>query len=105
MTVMDSEGPGAGRKLDTAHLEFERLDGELDAAIVFAAAANEACQSGNFEFGATCLTDAKDCYRKVIEALPNSNLTGAQIHELSGKLIRLRRLLGYSTTSPTNVAA
>ncbi len=101
---MGSEESGAGRKLDTADLEFERLNGELDAAIVFAAAANEAYQSRNYEFGATCLTDAKDCYKKVLEALPNCNLTGAQIHELAVKLMRLRHLLGYGTAPATNVA-
>ena len=92
-------------ELDAAHLEFERLDGELDAAIVFAAAADEACRVGNYEFGATCLTDAKDCYAKVLDVLRTADLTGTQLQELTVKLLRLRRLLGDVATPATNVAA
>jgi hypothetical protein len=61
---------------ESAHLEFEQIDGELDAAIVFAAAAQHAYQNGKSVSGAACLSDATVGYAKVLEALPKANLTG-----------------------------
>jgi hypothetical protein len=78
---------------DSFHAEFERIDGELDAAIVFAASAEEAYQNGNFEFCSPCLSDAKDIYAKTLGTFVQWNVTGAQLHDLKAKLIRLRQLL------------
>jgi hypothetical protein len=60
-------------------LEFERIDGELDAAVVFAAAAEYEYQNGKPEFAATCQSDAMDGYTEMLEALPKADLTGAQL--------------------------
>ena len=94
-------GGGAGFAAEgySLQLEFERLDRELDAALGFAAAAEHTLQNGNAEFGAVCLSDAADTYQKVRDALPTANLTGAQLHNLKGSLIRLRRLLGARRVS------
>ena len=69
------------------------MDGELDAALVFAAAAAQALQNGKQEFGDACLSDAEDAYKNVLGALPDTGLSGAQLQELSAKLIRLRQML------------
>ena len=89
----------------SAPLEFAQMDGELDAAIVFAAAAEDQYQNGKAESAATCLSDATDGYIKVLEALANANLTGAQLHDLKAKLIRLQHLLGGLRTPVRNEAA
>lgn len=93
---------------DSARLAFERIEGELDAALVFALAADESYRSGNMEYSATCLSDAKEIYRIVLAVLPGADLTGAQFQRLKSKLKRLRHLLdgfGVAATVHTNEAA
>ena len=85
--------------------EFERIEGELDAAIVFAAAAGHEYQNGNLDSGATCLSDAVDIYEQVLGALPKVNLTGAQLQNLKAKLIRLRHELNGLRTPVKNEVA
>ena len=87
-----SEQKTAGGQLDTAQLEFDRIDGELDAAIVFAVAAS---QNGPGQSAA--LSDARECYKHVLSALPKADLSGGQLEQLKAKLIRLRQLLGDAT--------
>src|SRR4051812_25853586 len=89
----------AGDEKFAPHLEFEQMDGELDAAIVFAAAAEYHYQNGKSESGAACLCDAMGGYAKVLGALSKANLTGAQLQDLTAKLIRLRHLL-YGLRTP-----
>jgi hypothetical protein len=79
-----------------AHWEFERLDGELDAAFVFAAAAKDASQIGKAELSDACFSDATDCYANVVFALSKSDLTGEQRQLLHAKLIRLRQLCTHA---------
>jgi len=79
--------------LDPQKLEFERIDGDLEAAMVFAAAAGCHSQQGNVNLAAACLADAAEIYEEVKSAVPVANLSGAQLQELTGKLLRLRDLL------------
>jgi hypothetical protein len=88
--------------LDAAQREFERMDGELDAAIVFAVAAFENSTS---QLGTAALSDAMDCYAKILLALQTADLTGAQLQHLRAKLLRLRQFLGDVAGPATNVAA
>jgi|GraSoiStandDraft_24_1057298.scaffolds.fasta_scaffold390147_2 hypothetical protein len=87
------------------HVTFERIDGELDAAIVFAVAAKHQYQNGNPEFGAACLSDAMDGYTRVLGALSKGNLTGARLQDVEAKLIALRELLDGLRTGKINEAA
>ena len=78
---------------DSSRWEFERMDGELDAALVFAAGAGQAFQNGKEDFANSCLADAEDGYQKVFAALPTAGLSGSQLQELTAKLLRLRQVL------------
>lgn len=73
--------------------EYERLEGELDASIVFAAAGREAYQCGNIEWGDACLADARDCYARFNEHLANTPLDHEMIRHLDQKVWYLRELL------------
>jgi hypothetical protein len=73
--------------------EYERLEGELDASIVFAAAGREAYQCGNTESGDACLSDARDCYAKFTEDLASTPLDHEMIRLLDQKVWYLRALL------------
>jgi hypothetical protein len=97
--MADNE-PAPNTELATEHFTFERFDGELDAALVFAAAAEEALQNGKSEFGITCLSDASAGYTTVLRALPAANLTGAQLQDLKAKLLRLQHLLDGLPSPP-----
>jgi len=97
--------PASSTALTTEYFTFERLDGELDAALVFVAAAEEAFQSGKPELGITCLADASDSYTTVLGALPASNLTGARLQDLKAKLLRLQHLLDGLRSPIRNEAA
>jgi hypothetical protein len=102
--MADNE-PAPNTELATEHFTFERFDGELDAALVFAAAAEEALQNGKPEFGITCLSDASAGYTTVLRALPAANLTGAQLQDLKAKLLRLQHLLDGLRSPIRNEAA
>jgi hypothetical protein len=102
---VDSDERSLHCQVDTAQAEFERIEGELEAAVVFAAAADQAYQNGNFELAAACLSDAKDGYAKALNALQQPDLTGAQLQDLKAKLIGLRERLGGVATPATHAAA
>src|SRR4051794_27000726 len=89
---MDGE-PNFAMEPDSQKLEFERIDGEFEAAMVFAAASEYHSQQGNAVLANACLTDAADGYEKVQSAVLAANLSGAQLQELTGKLMRLKDLL------------
>ena len=82
-------------ELDSSHCEckFERMEGELEAAIVFAAAAEDQCQDGRPDLGAICLLDAEEAYRYVLTALPNVSVTDGRRYKFATKLIQVRDLL------------
>ena len=91
---------------ESLQTELERLSGELDAAIVFAVSAEQAQQSGNMEFCAACLSDARDAYAKTLLALVRLDLAGSELQDLKSKLIRLRQLLdGFCSTPARDEAA
>ena len=97
-------GLSAGR--DSSQAEFERIDGELDAAIVFAISAEQAYQTGNLEFCSACLADAKDIYAITLVAFVKLNLPGGQLQDLKAKLLRLRQLLDrFRSSNARNEAA
>ena len=78
---------------------IERIEGELDAGLASASAAELAYQTGNPELGAARRADAIERYEMVVEALPAANATGAQLQDAKAKLIRLRQLLvGFPQT-------
>ena len=85
--------PYSNNKLESVNPDFERLDGELDAAIVFAAAAKEAYQNEELEFGNACFSDAEDSYAIVIAALSGSALPVQQLRHLHLKSNSLRECL------------
>ena len=72
---------------------FEQLDGEIDAAIVFAAGAKAAYRNGRAELGDACFSDAKDGHNKVIESLSRTDLAGEQLRSLQAKMKYLRESL------------
>jgi hypothetical protein len=74
-------------------LEFERLDGELDAAMVFAAAAEEQYCANQPEFGELCRSDADDLYTKAWERISPEHLPEDQQHLLAPKLECLKLIL------------
>ena len=90
---------------DPAQREFDRIDGAVDAAIVFAIAAQHAYQNERPEQGEACLTDARRGYTEVLDALSKTSLTGTQLQCLKAKLIRLRYLLDHLRTPGRNEAA
>ena len=90
---------------DSQKLEFERIDGDLDAAMVFAASAGCHAQQGNVHLAAACLEDAVDIYEHVKSAVPAANFSGAQLQELTGKLLRLKDLLDALGLPRQNEAA
>ena len=85
--------PNVAMGPDPEKLEYERIEGELDAAMVFAAAAEYQLQQGNAALAAACLADAADAYEKVHSAVVAARLSGSQLQELTGKLMRLKELL------------
>jgi hypothetical protein len=91
-----------GVPFNSAQLEFERMDGELDAALVFAVTA---AQAGQPHIADATLSDARDCHAKVLAALAKADLSAAQIEHLRAKLLRLRELLGSVAAPTNNVAA
>lgn len=74
-------------------LEFERLDGELDAAMVFAAAAEEQYCANQPEFGDVCRLDANDLYTKAWERISLEHLPEDRQHLLAPKLECLKQIL------------
>jgi CO/xanthine dehydrogenase FAD-binding subunit len=97
--------PNVAARLDPEWLQYERMQGELDAAMVFAAAAQHQYQLGKAEIAATCLSDAMDVYEKVRSALAAADLSGSQLQDLGGKLIRLKNLLDSVRPPRRNEAA
>lgn len=81
------------KKSDSANQEFERIEGELEAAIVFAAAAEHEYQNRRPEFSSICLSDAEDAYIHILRTLSTVNLAGAHLQHIKTDLVRLRRLL------------
>jgi hypothetical protein len=72
--------------------EFDRIDGELEAAMVFAAAADSKSLTGRDE-SASCVSDATTCYARALAGFFKADLTAEQRDELKGKLIRLEQVL------------
>jgi len=85
--------------------EIEQLEGELDAALVFASAAEHHSQNGNVELAEACRSDAADGYARVMAALGTANLTGAQVQDLKARLVRLRHVLDSIGAPNQNRAA
>jgi hypothetical protein len=109
---MVGTGVGLDRQPDVVQLEFERMDGELDASVAFAAAGNDHYQNGALEFGDTALADAQECYRGVIASLYNSVLTGERRRHLDEKVNSVRQWLallrngrGSEVTVPSAASA
>ncbi len=100
-------GAAADSRADESSVqrEFERLDGELDAALVFASAAEYHRQNEDPEMAATCLSDATRMYAEVLTAFRTVDFSGAQMHELRAKLIRLEERLRELRTPRRNEAA
>lgn len=86
-------GEKAANFQQSANLVFEQLDGELDAALIFAAAAEDAEHSGRPEFMETCRADAADAYSIVAARLEASLLSDAERCCVEVKLARLREWL------------
>jgi len=79
---------------ESAQLEFEQICGELDAAIVFAAATEEEYRTGNAaEFGEVCRSDANGCYAAALERMSKAHLTEDQRRVLVSKLDHLEQSL------------
>ena len=74
-------------------LNYERIAGKLDAAMVFAAAASEAYQVGNRGFGDVCYADAREEYTSSIELVAGARLTVRHRTSVEMNLNVLRRLL------------
>ena len=77
----------------TRQSDFYRLDGELDAGLVFAAAANEAYQKGQADFSSAAFSDATEACAIVNSALESSDLPADERLYLAAKLDLLRNLL------------
>ena len=89
---------GGGRAIantqrQSADLIFEQLQGELDAAIVFAAGAEDADRNGQTELALACRADAVAAYASVLARLSEPDLLDSQRERLRAKLVRLRQLL------------
>ena len=78
---------------ESANLILERLEGELDAAIVFAAAAEDADRNGQAGLARACRADARETYAAVVAGLSEPPLTESQRESLRPKLVRVRELL------------
>jgi len=73
-------------RTSTAHLdslqgELERIEGDLDAALVFAASAKEALRRGDSQLGGAAISDAQECFEGVVSTLSRIN---AGLRALSG---------------------
>jgi hypothetical protein len=76
-----------------ASLQYERIEGGVSAALVFAAAAAEAYQTGSKAFGDVCFADAVEEYDNAINRLADMNLPCRERHVLEMKINQLRNLL------------
>ena len=76
-----------------ARLEFEKIAGELDAAIVFAAAAEEQYRNGQSEFGDGCRFDADGCHAVAVERMSKAFITVDQRQTLMAKLDHLEQCI------------
>lgn len=84
---------GANAAFPPGKLEFDRIEGELDAAMVFAAAAEFESQDGNSDVAAACVSDATISYAKALVGFYKADLTATQIHDIKIKFSRLEQLL------------
>ena len=80
-------------EIDSSQREFERMDGELDAALVFAAGAEYHQSEGEPDLAAACLSDAVNLYAKVLGGFFRADLTGGQRQALRAKLLRVRQII------------
>jgi hypothetical protein len=90
---------------DSSQMEFERMDGELDAALVFAAGAEYQQADGEPDMAAACLSDAVNLYTTVLGGFFRADLTGWQRQELRAKLIRVRHVIKRLRPPRRNEAA
>ena len=91
----------ANSQVKSEDLIFEKLDGELDAAAVFAAAALEAEQNGQLTLAQSCRADAAEAYALVRTCVAQPGFTESQRQRLEAKLGRLRQLLERPRTVRT----
>jgi hypothetical protein len=79
---------GSGRR------EFEEIEGEIEAAMIFAAAtADFQMRPGSTALARTCLSDATTGYARALGAFLKADLTDAQRNELKPSLMLLEQVL------------
>ena len=82
-------------QLEAVKMEYDRIEGELDAALVFAAAAKHSYETGNSNFGQTCWSDAKSCFTVAIDNLSKATLAREHWRLLVLKINHVRQRLNY----------
>ena len=92
-TIAGQDQHATERQPDLMQLEFEQMDGELEATVIFAAAGKDQYQHGALKFGDTALADAQACYQGVITRLYKSVLIGERRQHLDEKVNSVRQLL------------
>jgi hypothetical protein len=92
-TIVGQDQQATDRQPDLVQLEFEQMDGKLEASVIFAAAGKDQYQNGALNFGDTALADAQECYQGVITRLYKSALTGERRQHLDEKVNSVRQLL------------
>ena len=90
---MDGDRLVADAQGESERLTFEQLNGELDAAIVFAAAAQDADRDGRAALAQACRIDASDAYAAVLARLAEPDITETERRALEAKLLRVREML------------
>jgi hypothetical protein len=99
-------GPStAAAALDSSRREYERIKAEIDAAMVFAAAAGYHQQNHDIRLARTCVSDATSCYVKALGSFFKADLPTAEIHDLKSALMRLEAELKRLRKSRTHAAA
>ena len=97
MGVMDGAETVASK--GRAALEFERLEGELEASIIFAAAGIQEYQRANAESGAACFSDARECYANFLGGLSSTAISEDERRQFGEKRHHLGELLDWLTTT------
>jgi hypothetical protein len=99
-------GPStAATALDSSGREYERIKAEIDAAMVFAAAAEHHQNNHDIRLARTCISDATSCYVKALGGFFKADLPAAGIQNLKTALIRLEAELKRLRKSRTRSAA
>jgi len=102
---MNGAGKAAANR-DSAQREFELIEGEIEAGMVFAAAAAQfQTQDRNKALAKTCVSDATRCYANALVALHKADLAAAQTNDLKAGLTRLEQVLKSLRKSRTRRAA